>query len=85
MRRNRVPPSVHHFNLLLRALRDCGVGDSDFVQQLLTTGELNGAPEHGTVKGVETRNDSAVTMHIEPTSVERESPVQVSTCVLAFY
>jgi len=40
MRRNRVRPSIHHYNLLLRAIRDCGLGDANFAQELLEPKEL---------------------------------------------
>jgi hypothetical protein len=39
MRRNRVRPSIHHFNLLLRAVRDCGLGDAEFARELLAPGQ----------------------------------------------
>lgn len=39
MRRNRVKPLTMHFNLLLRAVRDCGLGDDEFAQELLSPGQ----------------------------------------------
>jgi len=35
MRRKRCRPNGIHYNLLLRAIRDCGVGSEENVQELL--------------------------------------------------
>ena len=35
MRKRKVVPVTFHYNLLLRAVRDCGLGEVEFAQQLL--------------------------------------------------
>ena len=35
MRRKRRRPNAIHYNLLLRAVRDCNVGSEDYVKELL--------------------------------------------------
>lgn len=65
MRRHRVRPSIHHFNLLLRAVRDCGLGDAEFARELLEPGQLlrsdDGAKEAAVVESRADNTDSSVT------------------------
>ena len=41
MRRKRCRPNAIHYNLLLRAVRDCGVGSEEHVQELLLPTQLS--------------------------------------------
>lgn len=61
MRRRRLRPSVYHYNLLLRAVRDCGVADERALQQLLLpplVATATGAPATGALTTKSTATDA---------------------------
>lgn len=84
MRRHRVRPSIHHFNLLLRAVRDCGLGDAEFARELLEPGQLlqsgDGAKEASKVESQADDTSSGVTTK---TADETREPNVGSTDLLS--
>ena len=47
MRTKKVTPQIHHYNLLLRSIRDCGIGSVEFAQQLIRAMPAIDAPQGG--------------------------------------
>ena len=47
MRTKKVAPQLHHYNLLLRSVRDCGIGSAQFAQQLIRAMPAIDSPRGG--------------------------------------
>ena len=47
MRTKKVTPQIHRYNLLLRSIRDCGIGSVEFAQQLIRAMPAIDAPQGG--------------------------------------
>lgn len=47
MRKKKISPEIHQYNLLLRAVRDCGIGSIEFAQQLIRQKPTIDAPHKG--------------------------------------
>jgi len=73
MRRKRRRPNAIHYNLLLRAVRDCNVGSKEHVQELLL-------PTHQSASRKKIRF-SSVFEHKDPGHVPVHSNIQSSVPV----
>ena len=87
MRKRRVVPTIHQYNLLLRAVRDCAAGSGDFAQQLIkqvppaaADTQLLAAPRDKPAPPSSERGSAGRVMTVEPLCDEAirqvESPVR---------
>ena len=52
MRQKKVSPQIHQYNLLLRAVRDCGIGSIEFAQELIRKKPAIDAPHREVIAAV---------------------------------
>jgi len=61
MRQKKVSPQIHQYNLLLRAIRDCGIGSIEFAQQLIRKKPAIDAPHHEVITAISaSREDTSI-------------------------
>ena len=61
MRQKKVSPQIHQYNLLLRAVRDCGIGSIEFAQQLIRKKPAIDAPHREVITAINApREDTSI-------------------------
>jgi len=83
MLRKRRRPNAIHYNLLLRAIRDCGVGSEEYAQELLVPTKHSGSWKKINFSGVMERRKSVAESLPVDTNVESSLPVTFTVCSFA--